>query len=67
MRVITDDRRYKLWAVAALRDEAIDRVLDAIPEGWVAAFYDGGERGNRILEVLNLEPGEVREITAKAD
>ena len=67
MRVITDDRRHQLWAVAAPRDEAVDRVLDAIPEGCVAALYDGGERGNRILEVLDLEPGEVREITAKAD
>jgi hypothetical protein len=36
VRVRTDDRTQQLWAVAAARNEAVDRVLDAIPEGWTA-------------------------------
>lgn len=34
VRVTTDDRTHQLWAAATSREEAVDRVLDAIPEGW---------------------------------
>jgi hypothetical protein len=45
------------------RNEAVNEVLKAIPEGWTAMLYDGGKSGERVLEALNLRPGEVREIT----
>jgi hypothetical protein len=38
VRVITDDREHQIWAVAAPREEAVDLVLDAIPEGWAASL-----------------------------
>src|SRR5262245_5427851 len=60
VRVTTDDREHQLWVVAAPRDEAITRVLSAVPEGWTAALLT-----NRLtpqeMEVLNPQPGEVRE------
>jgi hypothetical protein len=31
VRVRTDDRTQQLWAAAAARNEAVDRVLDAAP------------------------------------
>jgi hypothetical protein len=34
VRVITDDRRHKLWVTATPRHEAVNRALDAIPRGW---------------------------------
>jgi hypothetical protein len=63
VRVLTDDGEPRLWAAAASHDEAVNQVLNAIPEGWVAKIYDGGKSGERVLEGLNLQRGEVREIT----
>jgi hypothetical protein len=66
VRVTTDDREHQLWVAATARDEAINQVLNAIPEGWTAALLP-----NRLspfeVEILNLRPGEVREITARTD
>ena len=61
MRVITDDRQHQLSAAAAPRDEAVDRVLDGVPEGW-AASLEGGVLTAQQLEALNLQPGEIRKI-----
>jgi hypothetical protein len=50
VRVTTDARTRQLWAAATARDEAVDRVLDVIPEGWTARLSD---------EPLNPQPGAV--------
>ena len=64
VRVITDDREHQVWAVAASREEAVDLVLDVIPEGWAASLLTSKLRPQE-LEVLNLRAGEVRKITSK--
>ncbi len=66
VRVITDDRNCKLWVAARPRDEAVDHVLNAIPEGWSAALLQGGLSAHEML-VLNLQPGEIREITSRTN
>jgi len=62
VRVITDDRRHQLWAAACRREDAVDQVLNAIPEGWDATLL-----ANRLKpseeEALNLKPGEVIELS----
>lgn len=40
VRVTTDDRSCQVWAAATARDDAVDRVLDMIPEGWCARLID---------------------------
>jgi hypothetical protein len=52
----------QLWAAAAKPDQAITLVLCAVPVGWTAAI--AGERLTAEDEtVLNLKPGEVRNLT----
>ena len=58
--VTTDDREQRFWAAATPRDEAVDRVLDAIPEGWTARLLDEQMSANECT-ILNISPGEVRE------
>jgi hypothetical protein len=65
VRVMTDNREHKLWAVAAPRDEAVNAVLDVVPEGWSAALLDN-ELSDQESQALNLRPGDVREITSRA-
>lgn len=60
VRVLTDDRTHHLWAAATDRDDAVDRVLDAIPEGWAASLLDEPWSTDN---ALNLIAGEVRDIT----
>lgn len=61
VRVLTDDRTQQLWVAATARDEAVNCILDVIPEGWTA----------RLLEqpfepqadgASDMAPGEVREL-----
>ncbi|MCP3397777.1 MULTISPECIES: hypothetical protein [unclassified Bradyrhizobium] len=66
VRVTTDDREHKLWVVAAPRDEAVEAVLDIIPEGWSAALLDN-QLSKQEAEALNLRPGDVREITSQSN
>jgi hypothetical protein len=62
VRVITDDRKHQLWAAACRREDAVDQVLNAVPEGWAATLLS-----NRLKpleeECLNLKPGEVIELS----
>jgi len=54
--------KKQLWVAAAKPDQAITLVLCAVPVGWTAAIADGRltpEQG----ALLNLKPGEVRELT----
>jgi hypothetical protein len=63
LRVTTDDREHQLWVAAAhSQEEAIQLVLNAVPEGWTAAPLSNKLKLAEI-EVLNLRPGEVRELT----
>ncbi|MDA9398653.1 hypothetical protein XH79_07630 [Bradyrhizobium sp. CCBAU 45389] len=66
VRVTTDDRKHQIWVAAAPRAEAVNLVLDAIPEGWTAALLRNRLQAGE-LEALNLQPGEVREITSKSN
>ena len=62
IRVTTDDREHELWAAGGRREQAIDNVLNAIPEGWAAALLPDRVKPAEAA-VLNLGHGEVRRIT----
>jgi hypothetical protein len=64
VRVTADDRTIQLWAAATSRDEAIQRVLDAIPEGWAARLLDEAFTANQRL-VEGMKPGDVRALPAE--
>ena len=61
VRVTTDDQKHQLWAAATSREDAVDRVLDAIPEGWAARLLDDSlkPRENAVRDMI---AGEVREL-----
>lgn len=63
VRVTTDDREHQLWVAACSENEAVDLVLNAIPEGWTAALLPNKLKRVEI-EALNLRAGEVRELTS---
>jgi hypothetical protein len=65
VRVTTDDREHRLWAAATSRGEAVDRVLDSIPEGWTARLLDE-QLKPRASAVVDMVSGEVRELCASA-
>jgi hypothetical protein len=59
---VSGRRKRRLWVAAAKPDQAITLVLCAVPEGWTASLSD--ERLTPQQEaILNLGPGEVRELT----
>ena len=62
VQVITDDREHQIWAVAAPPEEAVDLVLEAIPEGWAVSLLTSRLKPQE-LEALNLRAVEVRKIT----
>jgi hypothetical protein len=64
--VTTDDRQEQLWVAATPGEEAVNRVLDVVPEGWAAALPSNKSKPEE-LEILNLRAGEVREITNPSD
>ena len=66
VRVRTDDRTQQLWAVAAARNEAVDRVLDAIPEGWTARLLEE-QLKPQPNAVSNMVPNEVRKLCETKD
>jgi hypothetical protein len=61
VRVTTDDLTHQLWAAATSREEAVNRVLDAIPEGWTARLLDDALKP-RETAVVGMSAGEVREL-----
>jgi hypothetical protein len=67
VEVVTDGAagapQRQLWVAAAKPEQAVTLVLCEVPEGWTAAVT--GERLAPEQEaILNLKPGEVRELTA---
>ncbi|KRP88685.1 hypothetical protein AOQ73_28245 [Bradyrhizobium pachyrhizi] len=38
VRVTTDDSEVQIWLAATPREEALDRVLDVVPEGWAVGL-----------------------------
>jgi hypothetical protein len=64
VRVMTDDRTQQLWVAATARDQAVDRVLDVIPEGWTARLLD--EQFESLADLASdMVPGDVRELCEK--
>ena len=61
VRVTTDDREHQLWVAATPRQEAVVRVLNAIPEGWTAALLSNRLKPAEV-KALNVKDGEVREL-----
>ena len=59
--VTTDDRESRIWAAATSREDAVDCVLNAVPEGWTARLLDE-MLGPRADAVAGMIPGEVREL-----
>ena len=57
--------RRRLWAAAAKPAQAVTLVLTAVPVGWTAELWRGGITRQQLesLKNLNLNPGEVRELT----
>ena len=71
VRVTTDDREHRVWAAATSCEEAVDRVLEQVPEGWTARLVDGrGDAGQDALHdmkpVHDMQPGIIREILLAA-
>jgi len=62
VRVTTADQEPQLWAVATSREEAVDRVLNAIPIGWNARLLDGALKVRQDI-IRTMTPGEVRELS----
>jgi hypothetical protein len=54
--------KKQLWAAAAKPDQAVTLVLCAVPVGWTATISDECLTPEQEA-VLNLKPGEVRELT----
>jgi hypothetical protein len=60
VRVTTDDGERQVWLAATSRDEALDRVLDAIPEGWTVSLIQR-QLGPELVAAFNMMVGEVRQ------
>jgi hypothetical protein len=61
VRVMTNHGERRLWAAATLREEAVSRVLEAIPKGWSACLLDDCLKPRQDV-VLTMVRGEVREL-----
>jgi hypothetical protein len=60
IRVTTDDGEGQFWLAATPREEAVDRVLDAIPEGWAASLVER-QLSDELVAALDMSPGQVRQ------
>jgi len=65
VRVLTDSRDQHLWLAVAPADEAVTRVLNAVPEGWAATVLPGCDLSSAEVAALRIGPGNVRKITSK--
>ena len=62
VRVTTRDNKHRLWVAGTSREEAVDRVLGAVPEGWSARLLDGCLKPRQDA-LRGMIPGEVRELS----
>jgi hypothetical protein len=62
VRVTTDEKEHRLWVAATAREEAVDRVLNAVPEGWSARLLDDHLKPRRDA-IRTMALGEVRELS----
>jgi hypothetical protein len=62
VRVTTRDNEPRLWVAATSREEAVDRVLGAVPEGWSARLLNGCLKPRRAA-LRGMIQGEVRELS----
>ena len=63
--VTTDNCDHQIWMTAAAREKAaVDRILDAIPEGWTASPLDI-KLSPRERTQLRLRAGEVRKLSRR--
>ena len=60
LRVRTDDGEHQLQVAAMSGEEAVQAVLDAVPEGWTVSLLAGAKSDE--IEALALKPGEVRAL-----
>jgi hypothetical protein len=60
VRVTTDDCEEQLWLAATPREVAVDRVLNAIPEGWAASLVER-QLSDEMVDALDMSAGEVRQ------
>ncbi|SDD16458.1 hypothetical protein SAMN05216337_1008109 [Bradyrhizobium brasilense] len=59
VRVTTDDGEVQIWLAATSRDQALDLVLDAIPEGWAVSLMQRQLTAEHI-SMLDMMLGEAR-------
>jgi hypothetical protein len=59
--VANDDRERLVNATCGPRTDAVTQVLNAVPDGWTAALLPNRLTADEV-GVLELKPGEVREI-----
>jgi hypothetical protein len=62
VRVTPDDSKPELWAAATSREQAVDRVLGAVPEGWSAFLLDTRLTDTE-MQSLAMISGEVRRLS----
>ncbi|WP_407168599.1 hypothetical protein [Bradyrhizobium sp. ORS 111] len=57
--------RPQIWIALAKPSQALTLVLTAVPEGWTAEILDMEltDKQRRMLEGLNLKPGDVYRLT----
>jgi hypothetical protein len=61
LRVTTDDLDHKLWAAAMPGgEEAVQAVLDTVPEGWAVSLLARAKPDE--IDALALKPGEVKKL-----
>jgi hypothetical protein len=65
VRVTPDDGTHQLWAAATPREEAVDSVLNVIPEGWCAHLLDETFRP-RAGAVEDIRRGDVWQLNGSA-
>jgi hypothetical protein len=53
----------QLWVAVAEPQQALALVLAAVPEGWSAALTVDELRPNEVATVLQMQLGDVRELT----
>ena len=61
VRVTTSDGESRLWAAATSREEAVEHVLQAVPDGWSARLMDGTLKPQPDA-IQTMNSGEVREL-----